>query len=353
MAKYLAELLIRDYGTHYIHTTYAGAILAQEDFVKSSYMSEYSKTSSDISASASANFFGKVGFSFSVDHKTSQETMQTYLDNITYSHVLTYGGPPFQSKFNVNDWETGIDNALVAIDREGDPLYYVITPVNVPEVPQATVLQISELVKRAAKAYYHHNTYKGCTDPSKEGFDYNANVDDGSCKSPAMNFSLGGVFQTCSKITSDDQDLCSKLLQENPLTGAYSCPSGYDAIKLNTGQVKKAYTKPYCSQSCHGFWIFKRCRTNCVNRQLMSSAQYETFWCVALGEVDPDTGFLFGGVFTSTTPNPLTRTESCPAHFLTMRFGEDGFICVSNDYELGVRYSQPFTCLLYTYAADE
>ena len=344
MATYLAELLVRDYGTHYVHTTYAGAILAQEDFVRSTYVSQFTRDSSSVSASASANFFGKVGFSFGVSHKSSEETDEYYTKNVTYSHIMTYGGPPFGSDFSVNMWESGIDNALVAIDREGDPIYYVLTPGNLPEIPPPTVLEVSQLVKKAVKSYYKHNTRHGCTNPSAKNFDYHANVDDQSCKSPAMNFSFGGVYQTCSKTTQDPKDLiCPQLLQKNPLTGDYSCPGGYMAVELNTGTKSTTYQQTRCGTSCHGTWFWKRCKPNCVTYNVLSSAQYSTFWCVDLGEVGPDTGFLFGGLYTTTTPNPLTRVQSCPSHYMALRFGEEGHVCVSNDYELGYQFSQPFT----------
>lgn len=344
MATYLAELLVRDYGTHYVHTTYAGAILAQEDFVRSTYTSQFSRDSSSVSASASANFFGKVGFSFGTSHSSSQETDEYYTKNVTYSHIMTYGGPPFGSNFSVNMWESGIDNALVAIDREGDPIYYVLTPGNLPEIPPPTALEVANLVKKAVKSYYKHNTNPGCTNPSSQNFDYHANVDDRSCKSPAMNFSFGGVYQTCSKTTQDPKDpICPQLLQKNPLTGDYSCPSGYVAVKLNTGTKSTTYQQTSCGKTCHGTWFWKRCSPHCVNYNVISSAQYSTFWCVDLGIVAPDTGFLFGGLYTTTTPNPLTRVQSCPSHYMALRFGEEGHVCVSNDYELGYQFSQPFT----------
>ena len=344
MATYLAELLVRDYGTHYVHTTYAGAILAQEDFVRSNYMSQFSRHSSSVSASASANFFGKVGFSFGTSHSSSQETDEYYTKNVTYSHILTYGGPPFGSNFSVNMWEAGIDNALVAIDREGDPIYYVLTPDNLPEIPPPTAMEVSKLVEKAVKSYYRYNTRHGCTNPSSPNFNYRANVDDHSCKAPAMNFSFGGAYQTCSKTTHDPKDpICPDLLQKNPLTGAYSCPSGYLTVELNTGTKSTTYQKTSCNKVCHRSWFHKRCKPNCVKYNVISSAQYRTFWCAVLGKVPPETGFLFGGLYTTSTPNPLTHVQSCPSHYMALRFGEEGHVCVSNDYELGYQFSQPFT----------
>ena len=336
MARYLAELLIRDYGTHYVHTTSAGAILAQEDFLKSSYVSDFSSDRSKITASAHESFFGNIGMS--VTHKTQSSTTQSYLNNITYSHTVTYGGPPFRANFSLDQWEDGLDNALVAIDRDGDPLFYVITPQNVPEIPPFVLFEVTELVKQAIASYYTHNTYSGCPDPTAQNFDYKANVDDSkSCKAVADNFTFGGVYQTCEVVANSwySNSDCDSLLQKNPLTQDYKCPEdlGYTQVVLHVGYKSRNIQ---WSSSC-GFLGWGRCSSRSVLR-----VRYTTWWCVALGKVPPQTGLLFGGVYTSTKPNPVTHKLSCPDYFQDMRFGLNGHVCVSNDYELGLKYAEPF-----------
>ena len=336
MAQYLAELLIRDYGTHYVHTITAGAILAQEDFLKSSYVSQFSSDRSKITASAHESFYGNIGMS--VKHKSQSTTTESYLTNITYSHTLTYGGPPFRANFTVNQWEDGLDNALVAIDRDGDPLHYVITPQNVPEVPPYVLFEVVKLVKDAIGSYYTHNTYAGCPDPTAANFDYRANVDDSkSCKAMADNFTFGGVYQTCEQISNTwyGSSDCESLVQKNPLTQDYKCPEdlGYTAVTLHVSyKSRNVQWKTSC-----GWFGWGRCtRGGALNFKIT------TVWCVALGHVPPQTGLLFGGVFTKSTINPVTQKQSCPIHFQPMRFGLEGTVCVSNDYELGLKYAEPF-----------
>ena len=69
---YLAELLIRDYGTHYLSSIEAGAIIAQTDFISNQYTEDKSSDRTKIKASASASFFGKIsvggGFSTTTIH---------------------------------------------------------------------------------------------------------------------------------------------------------------------------------------------------------------------------------------------------------------------------------------------
>ena len=59
-AQYLSELLIRDYGTHYVSSMDAGAVLSQTDFIRSTDATDMFKYSSYVKASASANFFQKI-----------------------------------------------------------------------------------------------------------------------------------------------------------------------------------------------------------------------------------------------------------------------------------------------------
>ena len=42
--------------------------------------------------------------------------------------------------FTLTDWENGVLDHLVAIDRSGVPLYSVINTNNVPELPDSTLL---------------------------------------------------------------------------------------------------------------------------------------------------------------------------------------------------------------------
>jgi hypothetical protein len=69
---------------------------------------------------------------------------------------------------------------------------------------------------------------------------------------------------------------------------------------------------------------------------------YGAYWCVAPGHIEQNSGYLFGGYFTSSTANPFIGSKSCPRYYTPLHFGEDMTICVSDDYELGYPYSIPF-----------
>ncbi|XP_031573631.1 macrophage-expressed gene 1 protein-like isoform X2 [Actinia tenebrosa] len=332
MARYMADLLVRDYGTHYVTSIDAGAILAKIDHVKSTYAATFNSDKSKITASASASFFGSFGFSASYTHQTETKDLDTYLKNVAHSKIYTYGGPPYRANFSINQWEDGLPNNLVAIDRSGDPLHYTITPEALPELPEFLALDLSRFVLKSIKTYYKHNSIKGCTDASSPNFNFQAVLDDHSCKAPYTNFTFGGVFQNCSISGSPSTNPCGAFQQKNPKKNDYACPDGYNAVLLHQG-----LTPTTCHRECHGWWIFKSCHNDC------GYARYNTYWCVATGSVKDHSGYLFGGLYTKIAMNPVTGTASCPPKLYPQRFGPEGmYVCISDDYELAAQYSLRF-----------
>ena len=342
-AHYLAELLVRDYGTHTITNMEAGAVLSQVDHIKSTSITDSATQKHTVTASASANFFGKVSFSTSFSTSSSTSDQKGFVDNRTYSEVYSWGGPPFQPNFTVTDWENGVPNSMVATDRSGDPIHFVITPTSLPEMPETTVRQVANFVSRAVSMYYKVNTRHGCTDPTSENFDFQANVNDNSCKRHDTNFTFGGIYQTCEYTQWRTEDLCNAgpepVKQTNPLTGDTSCRAPYVPVLLHSGTYSHTISKQVCHKSC-SWW---HCHNNCGLVPFTSMVNYKAYWCVALSDdVTENSGYLFGGYYTSTTANPFTGTKTCPRYFLPLHFGEDIKICVSDDYEEGYPYSIAF-----------
>ncbi|XP_069141132.1 macrophage-expressed gene 1 protein-like [Argopecten irradians] len=338
MARYESQLLVRDFGTHVITSVDAGAALVQQDQIKTTYARSYSMDKSKVLASASASFCSVFNVKASYEHSTSKEMIDQYLGNRTYSETDTVGGSVFQPQnFSLNDWADSIADNLVAVDRAGDPLYFLITPMVLPELPSSVVLDLIGNVKDAINLYYKHNVYKGCTDADSPNFSFQANVDDGTCRSQSNNYTFGGVYQTCSLSGNVRSNTCNDLDQKNPQTGEYSCPPNYEPVLLDFGNK----ITPNTVRRCHhcGFLGLSRC---CGDYASSQTASYKGYWCVATGKVDSGSGYLFGGAFTSTIGNPLTGGRSCPPYFYALRLSSSLRICVSDDYELGFRYSVPF-----------
>ncbi len=348
-ADYLSELLVRDFGTHYLTSIDAGAVLYQIDHVNSSYVGSSVEHKSKVTASASASFFGKFSFSTSASHSTDDKDTQAYLDNRMHSQIHTAGGPPFTPNMTIDEWEGGVPDNLVAVDRSGDPLYYAVNSITIPELPESTVLEIEDMVYRAVHRYYKVNTRFGCTNPSAFNFDFQANVDDGSCNYPPdANLTFGGVYQTCQLAPNSTIDICNSghghtpVSQVNPLTGEHSCPAGYQAIHLHSGTYTTPVTTTQChthSYKCHLFHWSTCHKKQCVSQVILTTADYQAYWCAGSGE---KTGYLFSGFYTGAFVNPVTDSMSCPTYYIALHFGEDIEVCVSNDLEKAFSSHVPF-----------
>lgn len=75
---------------------------------------------------------------------------------------------------------------------------------------------------------------------------------------------------------------------------------------------------------------------------------YNSYWCAAKGPVPQETGYLFGGLYTSETANLITRSKSCPPNFFDLKMGNtaDIHVCVSDDFDLGANFAVPFAGFL-------
>ncbi|EDO37879.1 predicted protein, partial [Nematostella vectensis] len=331
-ASFLAQVLVRDFGTHYVSSVDAGAVLAKVDHLTKKFVADSNEDKSKITASASASFFHFFGASGSYSKSTDTKTLDEYTKATVYSTTYTYGGPPFRVNFTINEWEDKMLDELVAVDRSGDPLHYTITPGSLPELCEQATFQLAAVVKNAIKQYYIHNTIKGCTKMDSPNFSFQANMDDGSCQSPTNNYTFGGVYQTCQTDGSPSSDPCAPLAQKNPLTADYTCTPGYEPVLVHQGRTPQS-----CHKDCHRVWLFfKRCSVQC------GFGSFSTYWCVAKSAVPANSGYLFGGLYSDVLKNPLTQDHSCPLKFYALKFGATMKVCVSDDYELGYQQSLPF-----------
>ncbi|XP_023857680.1 macrophage expressed 1, tandem duplicate 1 [Salvelinus sp. IW2-2015] len=344
-AAYLSEKMVLDYGTHVITSVDAGAALVQEDYLRSSYVSDSETAKFSVSASAGLNFFDKV--KFDIGSKDTQETSEShsYQGNITYSIIQSHGGAPFYPGITLQKWQESTKNNLVGIDRAGLPLHYFLNRITFPDLPEPTIGKLALSVSQAIQRYYTINTHPGCVEPDSKNFNFQANMDDSSCEGPATNLSFGGVFQECTKLTGDADPICQALAQKNPDTGTYSCGQPYNATLLRSEVREESYSTYECHRHCHGCWLLLTCCDNvCGDAYHVRSARIDTYWC-STNEATPEySGYLFGGLYSPSLLNPLTKTKSCPPNFnIQMKLLSNGLmICLSNDYETSTRFSVAF-----------
>ena len=345
LAHYLAETLVRDYGTHVITSIDAGAGLSQTTFVSQKFLQHMSEgeRSLAISENAGAGFlFWSASESLDASYSHYHQFKDQFNYNTTSSHVFSYGGPIYKvGNFSLTDWENGVADHLVAIDRSGVPLYSVINTNNVPELPDSTLLTVMDYVYKAVTKYYKVNTIAGCMDSSSPKFNFQANVDDGSCDEEKTAHFFGGMYQTCTPKISLESIFCDDFKQTNPITQDYSCSTGYEAILLHTNEGSKYETVHVCKKHCAFLGFF--CRDDCWTYRKLHLVTYHTYWCSAQQQNSTeDVGLMFGGVYTLSQQNPLTGSRTCPPYFYPLHFGDNIYVCVNDDDPQGSKYSVPF-----------
>ncbi len=349
LSEYLAELIVRDYGTHYITSVEAGAVIVKLDYISESYSNSHSSDVDKTTTTAAAGFsfplhkiFLSSSFNFGYSQMASRENIQTYQGNIKRSEIFTIGGASYTPDLNLTTWLNDVPNKLATIDRTADPIHFAISSTQFPELPPPTVRVVADLILEATDRYYRLNTKPGCVDPKARNFDLQANFDDSTyCDTSIseVDMTFGGLYQICRR--TGRENLCKdrKIEQVNPQTGGYSCPEGYTAVSLYSGRdsYRGAYTSYY--RSCN--WL-RRCRTESWRVMESSHAYYETFWCVVINTPEHYRGYLFGGYFTPSSSNPITGTFSCPPYYRIQKIAVNVKVCVTNDYELGGAHAISF-----------
>ena len=260
-----------------------------------------------VKASAGINFLSKISLDASAQQSTNQTDIDQFITKRTNSLIVTIGGPSFTQNLTLEEWQRGVVDKPVTIDRTGVPLYQAITPAKLPNMLYHTRNAVEEYLRAAIMQYYDINTRRGCTDPAANNFDFAANLDDNTCEQMTNNFTFGGIYQRCSTSSSSRENLCTSgqqpVEQVNPLTGDFTCPPGYTAVSLHNGSITHTVQGTACHEECEscGFlWLSDCCECRTVQRDYHSTAYYKTYWCAVLTDsphVSRNEGYLFGGYY--------------------------------------------------------
>ncbi|KAK3090763.1 hypothetical protein FSP39_014439 [Pinctada imbricata] len=334
-AAFETQLLIKEYGTHVLTSVDAGATILKIDHLDRLLLEQSSLSNFQISLSASVGFPGILSAALKTQYSQETGSLNSYVHMTTQTSIEAHGGPIYAPDgFNLSGWAEGIVDNLVPIDRSGKLLTNLITPETLPELPKQTVLEMSNLFDAQIKTYYKMNTYRGCMEMTNPNFSPTANLNDSSCAPLSTNLAFGGVYQECT-FSGNTENLCDKyqMQTKNPQTGYLNCPDNYEPVLLMENDFSQSQTQT----NCHSFLFFHYC----TDHHLVGTVTYRTYWCFS--KFPPkNSGFLFGGLYTDQTFNPITKSNSCPKSFYPYKISVDIYVCMSDDYDIARDLSVPF-----------
>uniref|UniRef100_A0A914R199 Macrophage-expressed gene 1 protein n=1 Tax=Panagrolaimus davidi TaxID=227884 RepID=A0A914R199_9BILA len=382
-AKYLAEMIIRDYGTHYIERAEVGALIEQEDFIQINESeiatSEFEEIKKSASASLKLKVFGDISGSSTETSETN--TTAKYKSMIRQSNFRTFGGPSIDRLARIN-WNKTVENMmidnLVPLNHKGAFLHSLIVKTHFPELASSELVSLGHLLGNVTRDYYERNVIRGCTNASSTNFNYQANYDDHSCNDvpvkrtivrsffegeeqppsadPAtlpppppttttttttvpptpLGFDIppyGGVFQRCTPLGKATSELCEKYSTPNILSAIYSCSNNYvNKTVASIVHTIKSIEKR-AGQSCTDDSYFS---PDCVdfsfdvlhNHQLL----LEIFSCEQ-GANSPSGTVYFGGIYDENELNPAVGATGCPGQYEAYKIGTKTTVCLSSELQ--------------------
>uniref|UniRef100_T1IS04 MACPF domain-containing protein n=1 Tax=Strigamia maritima TaxID=126957 RepID=T1IS04_STRMM len=173
-AKTLTEKIVRDYGSHYSNTVDVGAVIVKIDYLKNVFLRAHDGNRSKI---LSASKLSLLGTGFPWEHKEDLDSslVNEYNDAIVDKKIRFFGAL---------NWEEGAKaEYVVAVDKSGDLLSSLVTSSNFPNARNTTLTRVRQMFNDAIRDYYERNIHRGCTQPKSNNFEFEANIDDGSCNS--------------------------------------------------------------------------------------------------------------------------------------------------------------------------
>uniref|UniRef100_A0A914QXS1 Macrophage-expressed gene 1 protein n=1 Tax=Panagrolaimus davidi TaxID=227884 RepID=A0A914QXS1_9BILA len=351
-AEYLSEMIVKDYGTHYVSTAETGAIIEQETFVDSQSLSSGSTSLDSMRASAAASFGSYFHASASDTHEVSTADKNTLSQMTKHTQIITNGGPDVNAVLAMADNGTMQVNNLVSFKHDGDWLYQIVVPRNFPNIDCDILFRAQILLQAAIELYYKKNTIRGCTDMNAPNYNFQANFDDGTCKPYNLSFPFGGVFQTCTPLDDSPNWRCDNFTQDNLFVGGPMCDKTlFEPVWLLAETYHfedRIVTKT--RRECHTHWFHRKCHDVNYDVIYKDSVKIQAFWCRKKADVQlpAEKGAMFGGLFEAGKVNEFTGEVGCPGTFQPYFLGRSITVCISYEYEQDHAYSVPiekfFSC---------
>uniref|UniRef100_A0AC34F7U7 Macrophage-expressed gene 1 protein n=1 Tax=Panagrolaimus sp. ES5 TaxID=591445 RepID=A0AC34F7U7_9BILA len=309
-AKFLAETLISNYGTHVIHKATAAAEIVQNIFVKKVEEFKGETHMTEIKVGLSAEFDGQAyggGGEVGVENKQESAKKESTKTDHTKNTINNRGGPHINrvGSSNLTEAMLHVDN-LIGINQIGKFLYDIIPAVPLGQFSRMTKYTVKTLVYEAIQDYYKYNSLPGCMEFKSQNYNPLANVNDGSCETPDILFSFGGIYQACSPLKAwanlenvEFGNQCERYERRNRITGGMSCPENTTAILIDSMKIQ--FLDRSVKQKQRKCWsFFPYCWNEEVDVKVLDEIYTATYWCS--GNVTINSTNL-----GKSAPNPLNK----------------------------------------------
>ncbi|CAF3585567.1 unnamed protein product [Rotaria sp. Silwood1] len=199
LATYLAQLFVKNYGTHYTSRLHLGGSIIEEDFISHSNYSSNTSEKRMYKAAAEASFLGSFGLSanYGSDSKYNLTTINEYTTKINRKVLSSKGGDIFILGNHMEAWQTSVKKNPAIIRRAIENLTCFIQADKLPELTDVALSKVRKEINEAINTYVEMNTIRGCMKRNSPSFNWIANLDDGSCVSVQQTTQFGGFIRTC------------------------------------------------------------------------------------------------------------------------------------------------------------
>uniref|UniRef100_T1JFH4 MACPF domain-containing protein n=1 Tax=Strigamia maritima TaxID=126957 RepID=T1JFH4_STRMM len=171
-AKILTEKIVSDYGSHYSNVVDLGAVIVKEDYLKDDFLRAHEGNRSKILSASKLSLLA-IGFPWEHKEDLDSSLLSEYYDAIVVKKIRIFGAL---------NWEKGAKaEYVVAVDKSGDLLSSLVTSSNFPNARNTTLIRVRRMYNDVIRDYYERNIHRGCTQPKSNNFNFEANIDDGSC----------------------------------------------------------------------------------------------------------------------------------------------------------------------------
>ncbi|PAV73710.1 hypothetical protein WR25_04636 [Diploscapter pachys] len=352
-AEYLAQMTVKQYGTHFVTKSIMGVSLEQLDYVESDDGSSFSNEGTSTSAGIG---IGVSGVSVGVSGTNSKNTIKETERSSRIRHTDEFRKGNFTLMRNTDSNGAEIYTNFVVEDIAGlrfhvKRLSEVLSTRIFPQYNWAVLEAVKEKLDSAIIAYYQANIIRGCTNPKAINFNFQANDDDGSCKIVPVPY-FGGIYRSATFKFVDQQNSWfgnvnmraveqntrasldnnpgyrDSFFADNPITGQPSCPIGFESILLYESNITLYFKeKSWFSLDQEDVWdgntTVIRIRNADRDVSFRIHRNCKVYWCKRDRNLPPpkDSDIaLFGGTYIGFRDdlfanNPITGQPSCPIGF--------------------------------------